>query len=397
MITSQTQAVAPSTTELVSRAAALRELLWSNAEQADRDRRLSEDVVAALNDAGLFRLMTPKRLGGYETNASTLIEVIAEIGKGDMSAAWVAGVLNWAAWQIGLFPEQAQQDVWGENPDATACWVMGASVQHTVVDGGIVVSGKWANASGSAHSDWAVLSVPMSFGPKGPDYSMVLIPMSELTIVDTWFVTGVRASASNTLVAEDVFIPDHRILPLLRAQNGECFNGHPEEKLYRSPYTIGGLAIMAPQLGVVSAMFEYVQKSSQGKMVPAAGVMDMSAWPSFQMEFAAAATKIDLAWLLAGRAASCLDTAAQTGELPDDRIRGQLRIDPAWVSKELHEAAEILMNEAGVSAFGESSPLQRMWRDISTAHRHTAFRLNPVKELYGRILLGKDSDAGFMF
>src|SRR6478752_539593 len=103
----------PDTTELLSRAAALRPLLEQNADATDSLRRLPDTSVAALREAGLCRLMVPKRFGGFETSIHTYIEVMAELGRGCGSTSWVASLINVCAWLAGLFPERAQQDIWG--------------------------------------------------------------------------------------------------------------------------------------------------------------------------------------------------------------------------------------------------------------------------------------------
>ncbi|HEX6998368.1 MAG TPA: acyl-CoA dehydrogenase family protein [Gammaproteobacteria bacterium] len=117
----------PSRDELLERAAAMRELLMENAEETDRLRRLPDPIVATLKEAGLCRLMVPKRFGGYQTDIHTYIAVMAELGRGCGATAWVAGLINVCAWLAGLFPERAQRDVWGANPHA---WIAGSLAPH---------------------------------------------------------------------------------------------------------------------------------------------------------------------------------------------------------------------------------------------------------------------------
>ena len=138
-----TTASTPSAAELIDRAAAIRPILEQQAEETDRLRRLPDANVQALKDAGLCRLMVPKRLGGYETGIHTYIAVMAELGRGCGSTAWVASLINVCAWLAGLFPDRAQQDIWSVSPDA---WVAGSLAPHgeaTPVDGGWRVNGRW--------------------------------------------------------------------------------------------------------------------------------------------------------------------------------------------------------------------------------------------------------------
>ncbi|MFE2998756.1 acyl-CoA dehydrogenase family protein [Nocardia sp. NPDC059246] len=388
----------PTRAELVARATALVPLLREDAAEADQERRLTQRVVDAITEAGLLQLMTPRRLGGLETDLSTVLEVVGELGRGDMSTAWVAGVLNFTAWQVGTLGKQAQDDVWASNPRARICSVLAPTAEYERADGGIVVTGRWPVASGSQISEWAFLSVPMSFGPQGPELSAALIPMSELTVLDTWNPAGVRGSASNTIVGKEIFVPEHRLMPIRPALNGERPESHSGEPLYISSFAgIASIATLAPQLGLGSAVFEAVTDQSQGRPVPTAGLMDQSESSAFQMRIADAGVRIDTAWLLARQVAAEVDAAAATGGLPDDGSRGRARMYSCWAAELVHDAVETLISESGASALMDGSPLQRMWRDNSTAARHTAYRIDPVRELYGRILLDKGPGNALLF
>ena len=147
-------------------------------------------------DAGLLSLMQPVRYGGLQTDFRTLLEVSREVGRACGSTAWLTSLLNANAWFVGLFPAQAQDDVWAEDANALVAGVVTPSGTAVAVDGGYRVSGRWTPASGCAHADWAVLGVnrPDAAGTSDA-VGIVLAPMSELSIVDTWFVTGMRGTA----------------------------------------------------------------------------------------------------------------------------------------------------------------------------------------------------------
>jgi 3-hydroxy-9,10-secoandrosta-1,3,5(10)-triene-9,17-dione monooxygenase len=390
----------PTRTELVERATALVPLLAQDAAQADRDRNLTPRVVDAITRAGLLKLMVPQRLGGYETDGAMMLEVVAELGRGCGAAAWVAGVMNFTAWEVGLFAEQAQRDVWEQAPDARAYFSISPTATVEDAEGGLVLSGRWANGSGSAYADWAALGFARSFGPAGPQFAKALVPVSEGTIEQTWLTTGMRGTASNTLVLDSVFVPEHRLLPDLRAtvRTGERLTPFRDEQLYRANYAaIGTIGIMAPQLGMVEAAYAELLAFVDGKPIPAAGVKDQTTMANFQMRVAEARTKIDTAWMLARRAAETTDAGSHSDEPLPDLLRGQLRMDMTWASRQLVETMEILMAEGGFSTFNEASPLQRIWRDLSLATRHSAFRQSTATETYGRLLVGLDAGPTFPF
>jgi alkylation response protein AidB-like acyl-CoA dehydrogenase len=153
---------APSTAELVQRARALRPLLAANAVQGEADRRVTDESIKAMTDAGLFKIAVPKRYGGYETSVRTMLEVSAAVGEADGGTAWVLTLINVCQWLIGLFPQQAQDDVFGADPDALVSGVLAPTAAAVKVDGGWRITGKWYYNSGSWHATWAGLGFPVT-------------------------------------------------------------------------------------------------------------------------------------------------------------------------------------------------------------------------------------------
>jgi 3-hydroxy-9,10-secoandrosta-1,3,5(10)-triene-9,17-dione monooxygenase len=376
--------------ELKRRAASLRPLLEQQAEETDSGRRLPDPVVAALKDAGLCRLMVPKRFAGYQTSIRTYIEVMEEIGRGCGSTAWVASLINVCAWLAALFPEKAQQDVWGSTPDA---WVAGSLAPHgeaKAVDGGWRVTGKWMWASGSMHAQWAACGIHMN-NDKGDtlNFGLSLMPMSELTIEDTWFVAGMKGTGSNTIVAKDVFVPEHRFLPYPAAFGGSYRTEHTDEIVYRValvPVTI--LILVGSQLGMAQAALDYVIEKASVRGITHTNYTRQRESTGFQILTADAAMKIETARLHAFRAADDLDACAAAGRHPDVRERARVRADAALVAKYCREAVEILVSAHGTSSMADASPLQRLWRDVHVASRHAITEWQVNLEIYGKALLG---------
>src|SRR5262245_40067428 len=212
--TAATKTGVPDRTELLARAKRIGPILEANAEETDRLRRLADANVQALRETGLCRLMVPRRIGGYETDIRTYIAVMAELGQGCGSTAWTASLLNVCAWLTGLFPGRAQRDVWGTDGDA---WVAGSLAprgEARAVEGGWMVNGRWPWASGCLHAQWAACGIHMK-DERGDttNFGLSLMPMTDLTIQDTWHMAGMKGTGSNTIVAADVFVPEHRFLP----------------------------------------------------------------------------------------------------------------------------------------------------------------------------------------
>src|ERR1700722_13537256 len=210
---------------LTGHAASLVPTLAANAPQTEDKRRIADENIAALEATGLLRLTQPARFGGHEASFRTQLEVTRELARGCGSTAWVASHLNICAWFAGMWNEQAQQDVWAGSPDNRVAGVFAPTSTATVVRGGYVVSGRWSWCSGCLHAQWVLVGIPLTgTDNSAPDQGMVLIPLTELTIEDTWFAAGMKGTGSNTVVADEVFVPAHRYVSVSRLLAGETDN-----------------------------------------------------------------------------------------------------------------------------------------------------------------------------
>ena len=380
-----------STEEFVARAAALIPLLRKNSKQTEENRRVVEENIEAIRDAGLYRLSVPKRFGGYQANFQTFLQVSSTLARGDGSTAWVSTLMNVCGWLSGLYPEQAQRDIFGSDPDARICGVVAPTATTTYAEGGQMVTGKWGFASGSAHSQWAMLGIPVvDESGEAIDQGLALIPMSDLSIEDTWYVAGMRGTASNTLVAKDVFVPAHRILSVPAAVGGVYPTEHADEALYRSAFVpVLALVLVGAQVGLAKQALEIVQESlAKGRGINYTFYDKSSLAPTTQLQVAEAAQLIDSAELHMMRAARDIDTAAESGDYMEFLNRARVRADVGTVAHRCREAVDLLLNVHGAGSFAEFNPLQRVWRDLETCSRHAVVNPEISTELYGRALLG---------
>jgi len=376
--------------DLVERAATLRPLLAGNADLTDRRRGVPAENVGALAEAGLLSLLQPARYGGLQTDLRTLLEVGLEVGRACGSTGWVASLLNANAWFVGLFPAQAQDDVWAHAPGARVAGVVTPSGTARAVGGGYRVSGRWAPASGCTHADWAVLGVTRPDAEGTSDaVGIVLAPMSELTVEDTWFVTGMRGTASNTLVGEDLFVPAHRFHSVPDAVEGRYATPFTDEALYRAPLVpVAALVLTGPQLGLAAGAVDLLMENAPRRGVTMTSYASQAEAPTVQLAAAKAASLADSARLHAYRAAADLDEAALAGTVPDYDARARIRMDAGMAAVHAREAVRIVCSAQGASSFGESNPLQRIWRDIEAASRHAVLNPDVAAEIYGKALFG---------
>ncbi|MGV9864348.1 oxidoreductase [Rhodococcus koreensis] len=391
-VTDAPHTTVPSADEIVGRVRDLQPVLAKNSAQGEADRRVVEESITALTDAGAFKVAQPRRYGGYETSMRTMLDVSAAVGEADGGTAWVVTLCNVCAWLTGLFPEQAQDDVWADTPDAKVSGVLSPTSEAVKVDGGFTVTGRWYYNSGSWHASWAVLGIPITNADgEVIDQGLALIPRADLGFEETWFVAGMKSSGSNCLIATDVFVPEHRILPVPAAIGGDYATEHTDEILYRSAFVpLLSLVLAGPQLGMGRKALELVTAKADTKAISYTFYTAQSDSVAFQLQIAEAAMLIDTAHLHAYRAADDIDTAAASGVYPDVIARTRVRADTGWALDHITKAINILVSAHGAGSFGENNPLQRIWRDSNVAARHAVTLPAVNYEVYGKALLGRD-------
>ncbi|WP_394849597.1 hypothetical protein LZC95_19370 [Pendulispora brunnea] len=376
--------------ELVSRARALIPLLAKNASQTEAGGRVVEDNMTAIEKAELFKLMVPRRFGGLETDFRTMLEVSRALAMGCPSTAWVTTLMNTSAWFVGLMGAQSQQDVWDANPTVRMAGVITPSGRSRRVKGGLKVTAKWPWASGCLHAQWAFVGLPIVDESGATiEQGMAIIPMKDLTIENTWFVAGMKGTGSNTIVAEDVFIPEHRIMSASKVLAGDRPTPYKEEALYHAAFVpVTALVLVGPQLGMAQAALDFVIEKAPKRGISHTTYENQTTAPTVQLAIAEATMLVDTAHFHAYRAAADIDGAARQGRQMKYVERARVRMDAGYVARAAREAIRILCSAHGASSFAESSPLQRFWRDSEVASRHAIVNPEISAEIFGRSLLG---------
>ncbi|MFI5611457.1 acyl-CoA dehydrogenase family protein [Amycolatopsis sp. NPDC051903] len=360
--------------DLVARTRELRSLLAAEAVAGEADRRLTDKAVRALGDAGLFRLGTPRRYGGHETTLRALVDVGAEAGEADGATGWVVTLLNACAWVVSLFPERAQDEVFGADPLAKVAGALAPTARAERVAGGYRVGGRWPYASGIAHADWALLGIPV--GAAG-EPAMALVPASDYAVERTWAVAAMRGTGSDTVVAQDLFVPGHRVVRTAAVL---------ERVPVFAPYLTVVLA--APQLGLGRAALRLVREAAATKAVTGTAYARQADSAVFQLRFAEAALKVDTAHLHCARAADDVDQASSGGGEMGGLARARVHGDIGLAGQSVVDAIGILVALHGTGGFADAHPLQRIWRDANFALTHAMAQPAVNYEIYGKALLG---------
>lgn len=386
-----------SSADIVEAARNLRPLLQHHAEACDRDGQVPQPVVDAMRDAGLFKILLPKRLGGLGLPFITMLEAAAELGYACGSSAWVQLVLCSTTGVSGLCPRAVTGSVFRTGDEAICGVVMQNGTARAVADG-YIVTGKWPFASGSFHADWATVALKMfdaGGNMTGPGWAYIpLRGEGALRIEESWNVIGMRGTGSNTLIAEEIFVPRHMVVPLhmLKADIA------PEEiePIDRwPPAAYAGLGLTGPILGAAQAIFDIVSARIHSRPVTYWKYEHQSDSHVILEALGEAQMEIDSAWLHTRAAAAYLDVIAQQRELTLLE-RARIPANGGYIMRLLRRATERLMDIAGASGFVEGSPIQRLWRDINFASRHAGFNTGAGLECYGRALTGLELNASFL-
>ncbi|MEJ3748509.1 acyl-CoA dehydrogenase family protein [Actinomycetes bacterium KLBMP 9797] len=387
----------PTEAELVDRASALGPILRKHVAWGEEHRRVHDESIAALTEGGLFRLRVPARYGGFESDAATMVDVAAALGAADTSAAWTVSVAWITTWMAALFPDEVQDEVFS-TPDLRMCGTLSPSAFATPADGGVRVKGEWSFVSGALHSQWQVV-VAMAPGPDGdPSPIMALAPISDLQVVDDWHTAGLRASGSVTTVADDVFIPAARVLPLgavLREQYASRQNA--DAPIYRGPLLpTAAASSVGTTVGVARAALEaFLQRLPQRRITYTAYAAQRDA-PLTHRQVADATLRADAAEFHARRLANQLDAKNNAGEAWSVEERARARVDMGRACQLAQECVDILRRASGGSSIYTGVPIQRMERDIGAINLHALMHPDTNLELYGRVLCGLEPNTFYL-
>ena len=381
----------PDHAQLVARAASLVPTLRARAAEAEQFRRLPDANVAELRAAGLFKVLQPRRCGGFEMSLHTHIDTVAEIARGCGSTAWCMGVIHAHSWLVGSFPQEAQAESYGANPDAIVCAVIAPRGKARAVAGGYRLDGFWPFASGCQHADWLLLGTEIADeGGTVVDAAELLVPARDIVIRDDWNVVGLRGTGSCSIVANDVFVPKHRYLSLPCIIAGEAPGAAAHDtSLYKgAAVPVLVLAITPAALGMAEAALAAFKERLPGREIAYTEHEIQIDSPTTHRQVADAATRIHVARLLLHRCADDIEAAAARGEMMEFTARARVRMDCAHAVRQCMEAAEILYLACGGSGIAETNPVQRAWRDLHAVNMHGALTLETNQVMYGRILLG---------
>jgi 3-hydroxy-9,10-secoandrosta-1,3,5(10)-triene-9,17-dione monooxygenase len=381
---------------MLARAASLVPALGERAPDAEKLRRIPDQTLRDFHDSGLLRMVQPRRVGGAELDFTILVDVCAEVARGCASSSWVLGNLASHHWMLGMWPAQAQEEIWGVSPDTLVGSALVFPAGRALkVDGGYRLHGHWPYSSGIDPCAWTMVGgLVDDADTDAHEYRIFLLPRADYEIIDTWFVSGLAGTGSKDVEAKDVFVPEHRTLSVDQTKGGE----HPGAQvnpgpLFRIPlfatfpYLLSGVS-----LGIAQAAVERFASSTHTRITNYSG-RNAADFPTVQIRLAEAAACVDTARLLMRSNCNDAQAIAERGQIPDLMTKVKYRRDGAFASDLCVRAVDTLFIASGGAGLFDSNPIQRSFRDIHAAAAHISLTWDVAAAIYGRTALGLSPDA----
>ena len=366
----------------------------SRAAACERERTVPVENVEALRQTGLYKLVQPATYGGYEQDFVVLADLIMEMAAACASTGWVCGLLSAHQWFAGLFPAEAQQDIWGTNPGATLCGSYAPVNEARADKGGFRLSGRWSFASGCDNAQWALCAARLPATSERPSQpGFVLVPATDYRIDDTWEVIGLAGTGSKTLVLDDVFVPEHRMLLFADAASGKS----PGSKLYANRlyavpvYCQVSACLAAAAVGAAAGAVEDFIASTGGRVTRGSvtgGNNRMAEFPTIQIRLTEAAASVDAARTILLRDLEAI--ARDVREYGEGSVQQRVtnRRGQVFAVSLAVRAVDILNAAMGGNGLALSNPIQRAWRDVNAVGRHVSLNWDSVAAMYGQMALG---------
>ncbi len=394
--TRQSQGGPPDFAELLARAEALVPVLRERAGRTEELRRLPDDTLEDLHRTGLFRILQPRRVGGSELPFRSIVELVAVIGRGCGSTAWVLANLAAHHWLLGMWPKEAQDEIWGESPDN----LIGSALifprgRARRVEGGYRVSGRWPFSSGVDPCAWNLVGAIAQDEEAGVSQPrMFLLPASDYTIIDTWHVIGLAGTGSKDIAAEDVFVPDYRSVASDQLTGGPNPGSQVNPAvLYQLPaISLFAFCIAGVSLGIAQGALEYFAETTRTRTSYYTG-RNLADFVTLQVHLAEAAAIADSAQAVMLSDCEEATRLVAAGTVPSLVQRARYRRDGAYAATLCTRAVDVLFHATGGGAIYARNPLQRAFRDVHAANAHYVLNWDINGAMYGRVVLGLSADA----
>ena len=342
--------------------------------------------------AGFFRVLQPKRWGGYEMDLHTFYEIQLALAEGDMSTAWIYGVSGVHPWFMALLDDRAAQEVWRSDTSALICSSLMPAGRATPAEGGYRLSGRWRYASCCEHCDWALLGAMVATSNGGPPEGRIfLLPRKDYGTIDTWQVSGLQATGSWDVSVEDVFVPAHRSQSMLDnfllKGPGQALN---TSSLYRLPFgQIFVRGISTAALGALQGMLNAFLDYGKTRATRAGGRSAEN--PFVQLLCAETAAAIDEMTNTLHRNFQNLHAYARRGEMPPLEERLRYKFQSTEVTERCTLLAARIFKATGAAGLAEVLPFGGILADLMAGRQHISNQYEYVGSSWGGVMFGLEN------
>jgi alkylation response protein AidB-like acyl-CoA dehydrogenase len=370
--------------------------LRARVPEAERAGRVLDETIADIVDSGLLRLAAPPQLGGFKSSFRAQQDVLTELARGCGGTSWVAGIYVMMANLYPTLSDQALQDVYAAGPNPMGGGVFSADSLAKAVPGGYQLSGRWPWCGGHHHANWMLLPAPVN-RETGVEMLFFLVPRSGFVALDDWSVSGMSATGSATLVIEDEFVPEHRVIPMLNSLHGHPINTrYGCDSYYQMPAVVVFSAVGAGTvLGMARAALDIFLERIHTRGITYSSYTKQAGAPIAWHQMAEATMKYDRAVFHAHRAVDAMDEIARNAGKWDTLTRIRVRADAAQCWRLSEEVIDIVQSAGGASQIHLTDPLQRIVRDANAMVLHSQYLSTTCSELYGRVLCGLEPDVPY--
>lgn len=287
-----------------------------------------------------------------------------------------------------MFPGASPEDVWGANPLAVVASSLAPRATAQRTKGGYRISGTYPFASGCKHAEWLIVGAPVEHdGARSLQY--MLVPMSEVTILDDWQTLGLRGTGSNTVSLNDAFVPEHRLVSDAGLKNGQTPGSavHPDYALLKAPRAAFAIFTQLPvTLALARLVLEHIGLTMRGRV--SRGMTTLSDSQIIQCKLGEAAADIDAAIFVAHRRHRHVADLIASGKgvtAPDAQAAHR---DSVWANRVARRGIETLVSTTSAEIVHDRNPLQSWYRDSQTTGSHFGANWEAAMVPYGRMLLG---------
>lgn len=360
----------------------------ARASRTDADRMVPMETIADIMDAGLFGVTTAGEYGGSGLGFSTLVEVTTELASACGSTGWVFGVLAGHSWLLNFFPEATQHEV-HEGGRALSATVFRLGGKATAIDGGVrITEGEGRFCSGIDHAKWVVVGIPVQREGAAPEPHFLIVPRSELEVVDDWFTAGMRGTGSRTIKIKDSFVPSGRAVAFKdMAAIGAAEARRTGAAIFGVPWSsVLPFSLIGAPMGMARGTLANFSEGAAQRMSTFSDLQLAEQSATFA-RVSEAAADLDAAYALIMADAQFSDRLTDPAEMTP-LMSARIARDWAWAAQKSRYAATRLFEAAGGTGIYDSSEMQRLWRDVNSAAQHFAFTWDGAMAIHGRALLG---------